>query len=135
MTLDEGLYQYLTGQAGLMALVSTRIYPDVLPQDVKLPAVAFLVLEEQFDPTHDTDGIQSTRYVFVIEGETAKSVGAVSAELEKALHRYRGTWDGIAVLGILKAGGRREYEPAVGQFSKEQGYTVYHRKAAETSPA
>lgn len=41
MGVNEGLYSRLSGYAGLTALVNKRIYPMILPQDCKMPAVTF----------------------------------------------------------------------------------------------
>lgn len=41
MSAETVLYSTLTGAAAVTAIVSTRIYPDVAPQDVALPCVAF----------------------------------------------------------------------------------------------
>jgi len=40
-TIEEALYAELAGNAGVAALVSTRIYPSVIPQDSALPAIAY----------------------------------------------------------------------------------------------
>jgi hypothetical protein len=41
MSAETVLYAALSDDAGVESLVSTRIYPDVSPQDVALPAVSF----------------------------------------------------------------------------------------------
>lgn len=41
MSAESTLYGWLDADAGLAALVGERIYPDVIPQDQPLPAVAF----------------------------------------------------------------------------------------------
>ncbi len=39
MSAESALYSALSGASGLTALVGTRIYPDVIPEDADLPAV------------------------------------------------------------------------------------------------
>ena len=41
MSAESDLYAVLAGSAGLAALVSTRIYPDAIPEDKPLPAVVY----------------------------------------------------------------------------------------------
>lgn len=41
MSAETELYATLSGAAGVTALVSTRIYPDIIPQDADLPAIAY----------------------------------------------------------------------------------------------
>lgn len=42
MSAESDLYSILAGSAGVTALVSTRIYPDALPEDAIYPAIAFV---------------------------------------------------------------------------------------------
>lgn len=51
MTHEESLYAALTGSAGVTALVASRIYPDAVPQDINLPAVAFTRTSTEYLPT------------------------------------------------------------------------------------
>jgi hypothetical protein len=39
--IDDAMYSYLSTYAGLVALVSKRIYPIVMPLNVTLPAVSY----------------------------------------------------------------------------------------------
>lgn len=41
MSLETALYSHLSGDAALSALVGTRIYPVILPQQPVLPAVTY----------------------------------------------------------------------------------------------
>ena len=41
MSVEIAVYDALTGDAGVAALVSTRVYPQVLPPDVTLPAIVY----------------------------------------------------------------------------------------------
>lgn len=40
--IGELLYARLTGNAGLAALVGTRVHPDMLPQNVTYPAIRYV---------------------------------------------------------------------------------------------
>ena len=41
MAAEDSLYTLLSGNAGVTALVSTRIYPDVLPENCTYPAIVY----------------------------------------------------------------------------------------------
>lgn len=41
MSAESTLYSTLSGYAALTSLVSTRIYPDAMPEEVAYPAVVF----------------------------------------------------------------------------------------------
>ena len=51
MSVESTLYSTLSGAAGVTALVSTRIYPDVVPQEATLPCVAFARLDTAYENT------------------------------------------------------------------------------------
>lgn len=46
MSAETATYTALSTYAGLAALVSTRIYPMVLPQDCPLPAVTYQLISD-----------------------------------------------------------------------------------------
>lgn len=41
MSAESALYAILSGSSGVTALVGARVYPDVIPQDQALPAIAY----------------------------------------------------------------------------------------------
>lgn len=47
MTAETELYDALSGDAAVAALVGTRIYPEVRPEESALPAVAFVRIGTQ----------------------------------------------------------------------------------------
>lgn len=44
MSVEETVYSTITGDAGVSAIISTRLYPLALPGDVTLPAAAYWVI-------------------------------------------------------------------------------------------
>jgi hypothetical protein len=48
MSAETSTYSTLSGAAGVTALVGTRIYPDVVPQEKALPAIAIARTETEF---------------------------------------------------------------------------------------
>lgn len=45
MSVETDVYDALTGDAGVSALVSARVYPQKLPEDVTLPAIAYRFID------------------------------------------------------------------------------------------
>lgn len=41
MSLESGLYSALAADATVSSLVGTRIYPEIMPQDVTYPAISY----------------------------------------------------------------------------------------------
>ena len=57
MSAETMLYSTLSVAAPVIAVVGTRIFPDVVPQDKVLPAIAFVRADTEFATTiHGTVG-------------------------------------------------------------------------------
>lgn len=54
MPAETAVYAALSGHAPLVAIVGTRIYPDVLPEDCIYPAIVFS--RERTDPYYTVSG-------------------------------------------------------------------------------
>lgn len=88
MSIESALFTALTGNAGLSALISTRIYPDAMPQGATLPCIVY-----QRISTPRTQGFGSTqaviasrpRFQFSCWATTQASALAVCAALRTAL--------------------------------------------------
>lgn len=86
MSAETELYAALSGQAGLTALVSTRIYPDAIPEGKPLPAVVYIRSSTQ--PTYTIGGVLVCEDVhFMITGwaESRSDADAVADEIAAAL--------------------------------------------------
>lgn len=59
MTIADDIYTTLTGDAGVSALVSTRVYPMDMPQNATLPALTYTRVSET--PLVNLDGENATR--------------------------------------------------------------------------
>jgi len=61
VSAESDLYTALSGAAAVTAIVSTRIYPDVVPQEQTIPSVAFARLGTQYETTiHSATPIAQT---------------------------------------------------------------------------
>ena len=63
MNIDESLYKYLSTYAGLTALISTKVYPLIIPQAVERPAIAYQRISDPPEHAMGTDAaIYHPRY-------------------------------------------------------------------------
>jgi hypothetical protein len=92
MAVENALYTILTGNVALAALVSARVYPGVIPQNIALPALAYQVIATERDYHHG--GQQNTAGPLVqitVEAASYSSAKSVAAAVRVALSGYRGT--------------------------------------------
>lgn len=78
MSVEIAVYDALTGDAGVAALVSTRVYPQNLPPDVALPAIVY----RNIDSVPSGGLCEVTRVQLDVYGATYASVKAVRDALK-----------------------------------------------------
>lgn len=92
LTLEESIYAKLSTTSGVTALVSTRIYPDVIPQDIAMPAVAYQRITAVREMAHDgPSGLASVRVQFTIAAASYSSAKAIAAVIRTTLDGFSGT--------------------------------------------
>jgi hypothetical protein len=95
MNIEEALYSKLTGDAGVAALVVARIYPNVVPQDIAMPAVAYQRISTTRVMAHDgPTGVASARFQFTVSGSTYSSARNVVNAIRTALDGFSGLMGG-----------------------------------------
>lgn len=93
-TPTEIIHEALTAFAGLAALVSTRIYTLVLPQDVSYPAVTITKVSQLRENTMSNSGgsgVENQRCSIDIFDGTLASCEAVAEQIRLALIAYEST--------------------------------------------
>jgi len=102
VSAETVLYSTLSGAAGVTALVSTRIYPDVAPQEGSLPAITF---ERTGTEYHNT--IHGT----VIATVAALDVWCMGATRASAEAVCDAATAAVAAAGFITRNRRAEYDP------------------------
>lgn len=83
------LYSRLSGYAGLTALVSTRVYPNVAPQNVTVPFVTYRRVSSVRDSGFGADtGTVTDRFQFDAYATTYSGVRDIVEQLRAALQRW-----------------------------------------------
>ena len=94
MSFYSALYTYLQTQAGLTALVSTRMYPVRLPQKPTLPALVITKIAKPREYSHSGDSnLANPTYQFDCWAKTHEGAVALQAKLDLALTGFKGTMD------------------------------------------
>jgi len=115
MAFGKSLYAYLITVNALTALVGRRIYPQVLPQNIALPAITY----EQINrfPVHvmgnDTGNPEHVIYWLHCFGETYNDANDVADQVITALEDYAGTMGTNTVQRCFFEEQADEYDPKV----------------------
>ncbi len=131
MRIEEALYSYLSTYAGLAALVGTRIYPLVLPQNPTLPAITYQKVSRAGERAMSSPSprVTRSRFQFSCWGTTYGSVKDVAAQLKAALQDYQGLMGGTGGVTVLDADVANEqdiYEPEAFVYHLPVDVMIYH---------
>lgn len=92
MTVEADIYTRLSGYTTLAALISTRVYPSLLPQNATYPAVSYRRVSSERPPVMGDDtGIVRARFQFDAWAQSYSGMIAVKELVREALQRHRGT--------------------------------------------
>lgn len=83
MSAEQQLYAALAGHAPLTAIVSTRIWPDVIPEDGVLPAVVYARMSTE--PVVTLNGVLEAEFAEMSIGCWAISRGAADAAADAVI--------------------------------------------------
>ena len=129
--LEVGLYAFLAADSGLSALVGTRIYPLLLPQEPTLPAVVYQRIST--NPLgHSNDGpdhLVRVRMQFRCHAATLLAAKGVADAVRAALDGYSGTMGTVDVKGVFRVDEGDDDEPETATFSVRADYYIMFNEA------
>lgn len=102
MNVGQIIYGRLSAVSGVTSLVSTRIYPDMAPQNAAFPYVVFQKLSTS--PTDTKEGVSKLDKLLVqvdCYSNNYDNAHALAAAVRTALDRYAGTVNGHVVDKII----------------------------------
>lgn len=128
--LEEGLFTYLSTYAGLTSLISTRVYPLVIPQGATLPCLTYQRISTVRSPSLDSSGIgnelSSARFQFDVWATTALSAKTITDQLRAALHGKKGTMGSVTIHSALVDDEQSNFEPDTKIYRSRSDYFIWH---------
>lgn len=132
MIIEAALYSYLSTYAGLTDLISTRLYPLVLPQNPTYPAITYLKVSrvggramKSTNPRHIR-----ARFQFSCWATSYSSAKAVAVQVQTALQDYNGVMGGSGGVTVLDSEPINEldiYEPDTKLYHVPIDIMIWHR--------
>lgn len=106
MSIETGLYAKVTGNGAVAALIGTRFYPILLPQNVVYPCASYDDLGGESGYTVGTKAAQvrEPRYQIKAWDKTKEGARELADAIKTALDHETGTWDDTAVNGAIFQG-------------------------------
>lgn len=94
--LEQEIFAYLSAYSGLTSLVDKRIYPLLVPQTAKLPAVSYKRISTVRAQSKDgPSGLVEARFDFACWGKSYADAKSVAEQVRNALSQFVGS-DGEA---------------------------------------
>lgn len=136
-SIEASLRSLITGNAGISAIVSTRVYPVVAPDNVTFPCLTYQRITSAKEATLN-DGGSFTTANFEINIWTPKTTAAgaggfeqardLARKIEGVLNGYRGTVSSVDIQGILIQNEAHGYETDIEVYRITQQWTVMFRE-------
>lgn len=102
MTIEAGIYAHLIADSGVFGLVGTRIYPQVIPQDAEMPAMAYQRISGPRDHAHTgPTGLVSARVQLTCMAASYDGAKALGEAVRAAMDGYSGTMGTVTVDACL----------------------------------
>jgi hypothetical protein len=135
LTIEQGLEYYLTHYVGLIALISTRIYINRIPQNSTIPCLTFQRISTPRVITQETRGMAGLaypRFQFDSWSWVYVSAKAINDQVRAALNGYRGVIingaDSVAIYAALIEDERYNPDLDAGLHRLSSDYIIYHEE-------
>ncbi len=134
MTIRAAVFSILDGDAALTALIVSRVYRGVIPQQGKassyMPCITYSKTGERRNKTYcGTDGLVRNGFAVDAYAVTAAEAEAVAEAAKQALMDYRGAVDGVFIADVELENefDLEDIEP--GLYRVTMNFTLWHRPA------
>ena len=119
MTIGQDIYTELSGDSGLTTLISTRIYPNWLPQDATLPAVSYTQIGETIQNSISGElGLRNYSIQFDVWADDYSTAQSVVAALNSAVQ-------GASLFKPYRQSQQDLYEPNVDTHRVSVDYSIW----------
>lgn len=131
--VELAVYAILKAAGAVTALVggssSPRIYPNVVPQDAGLPAVAYQRISSLRRPVHGSPAsLARPRVQLTLLAESYSQVKALAAATREALDGYMGTVGGVGVGVALVEDETDEFGSSNNLHVVRQDWMIWHQE-------
>lgn len=124
--IEKTIYSELIAAPALTALISTRVYPLVLPEGCARPAIVIQKIStDGFNSLDGANDLEYPRFQFSCYGESYSSAVSVALQLKEAVK-------GSALLKEYLSSERDDYEPETKLFRRTVDFMIWAVSAPES---
>ena len=129
--ISDHLYTYMAAQSAITDIVSTRIYPIILPQEPTYPAISYSDDDVNYTESFDgqTDHAQSI-YQINAWAKTYAGAYTLGDVLRSSLKNTSGSFGGITIQRCsIISGPVTVYEDSVEAYRQTYIFSIWHNEA------
>ena len=128
--IADHFYSYITAQSSVTSLVSTRIYPVILPQKPVYPCVTFREDSHEIGETFDgQSGPTDSYYQVDAWAKTYAEATSIGNAIRSALQNTTGSFGGINIHKcIVETGPLIFYEDDVEAYRSSHLFLISHNE-------
>ena len=132
--IGEAIFSRLDGDAALSALVSSRIFPMVVPQSAPFPCVRYEIIDAipRVRAMHSDPGLTQPRVQFDAFAETYAAAIAIRTAIRNSIQRFRGPVAGVDVLAVYIEDEQDSFEAIpdeAGVYRARFDCVIWHRES------
>ena len=127
MTIEEGLYDYLSSDVGVSALLSSRIYPGTLPQNWTAPAISYQRISgERNRILSGPDDRATPRIQIDCWADSYSGARALAEAVRSAIDGYAGLMGTTQVGSVVLESDTDFYEPDTNVYHVSMDFWISH---------
>jgi hypothetical protein len=127
--LEEGLYAHLTSDSDVTDLVSLRIYPLQVPQDVDLPAMAYQRISGPRDQSQaGPSGLVWARIQLTFLGSTYLEAKTVAGAVRGSIDGFKGTMGDVVVNACHLENEIDDWSPSFEKATVQHDYGIWYQE-------
>lgn len=132
MVIEEALQYHLVNDSDVTALIGSRAYPNVIPQDADLPALAYQTISRPGGMAHDgPTGIAWPRFQITGQADTYSEVVDLINKVRIALDGFTGLMGGaggVTIEGSFVKNVFDGYEFATERETRRLDVVLWHQE-------
>ena len=132
MVIEEAVVYHLENDGPVAAVVGDRIYPNVIPQDVDLPAIAYQVISRPGLMCHDgPSGIAWPRFQITAQADDYDEVVGLINLVRVAFDGFDGVMGGgggVTVEGCFVKDVRDGWQMATERETRRLDFVIHHQE-------
>ena len=127
-TIEEVFYSVLSADAPVIALVGTKIYPAILPEDVNYPSIVFARTGSEGFSCLGTDLKIGRATMNVVTLSTSiATAGSIGRAVRTALTAIHGDYTNVQVKQVdLESGPRSDYDATLDVHMSVMDFSVIY---------